>query len=249
MGYYLTNTDDARPSTKHKCVTRKPHGGPKTDWVLSTKYTDQETGLVYYGSRYYSPATGRWISRDPIGEEGGINLWNLVDDDPVSKVDALGHCAIKIHCGPVIIKGVILGWHCGVIAPNGVEYGIGGAGKSGGTSGSFGGDYGGVIPPVYPSEPNPKPQPVNPVPPDKDYPVTCKCSCDAVQNCIQAYHDVITPPPYNALGPNSDTYAHNMLNACGCSVEPIPVCYSIPVFGMWVTICGTTTTPPGTIAW
>ena len=124
MGYYLTNTDDARPSTKHKCVTRKPHGGPKTDWVLSTKYTDQETGLVYYGSRYYSPATGRWISRDPIGEEGGINLWNLVDDDPVSKVDALGHCAIKIHCGPVIIKGVILGWHCGVIAPNGVEYGI-----------------------------------------------------------------------------------------------------------------------------
>lgn len=31
----------------------------------STKYTDNETGLVYYGYRYYSPGMGRWVNRDP----------------------------------------------------------------------------------------------------------------------------------------------------------------------------------------
>ena len=38
---------------------------------FSTKYTDDETDLVYYGYRYYSPALGRWMSRDPIGEVDG----------------------------------------------------------------------------------------------------------------------------------------------------------------------------------
>ena len=35
---------------------------------FSTKYTDDETGLVYYGFRYYSPMLGRWMSRDPLAE-------------------------------------------------------------------------------------------------------------------------------------------------------------------------------------
>jgi RHS repeat-associated protein len=37
---------------------------------FSTKYTDTETGLCYYGFRYYSPATGRWPNRDPIKDPG-----------------------------------------------------------------------------------------------------------------------------------------------------------------------------------
>ena len=36
--------------------------------MLSTKYFDDETELVYYGYRYYNPGTGRWTRRDPIGE-------------------------------------------------------------------------------------------------------------------------------------------------------------------------------------
>ena len=36
---------------------------------FSSKYTDEETGLVYYGYRFYQPNSGRWLSRDPIGEE------------------------------------------------------------------------------------------------------------------------------------------------------------------------------------
>jgi hypothetical protein len=35
---------------------------------FSTKYCDEETGLVYYGYRYYQPTTGRWLNRDPIGD-------------------------------------------------------------------------------------------------------------------------------------------------------------------------------------
>ena len=56
----------------------------------STKYTDAETGLNYYGDRYYNPSTGRWISRDPLGEAGGINLYTYVSNSPTNILDVLG---------------------------------------------------------------------------------------------------------------------------------------------------------------
>jgi len=57
----------------------------------STKYTDTESGLLYYGYRYYNPSTGRWISRDPIGEDGGgINLYCFVANDTQIHLDPLG---------------------------------------------------------------------------------------------------------------------------------------------------------------
>jgi len=194
--------------------------------------------------------SGRWIQRDSIGERGGPNLYGFIANNPVNSVDELGLCNIKIHCGPVKRLGIVVGWHCGVVAPDGVEYGIGGAGSSGGTSG-------GPVPPVYPDPNQPYPNPAPPVQaPDKEYPVSCgKCvSCNSIQKCIQNYHDTVTPPPYNAFGPNSDTYAHNMLNHCGCSVDPIPQpCYTVqrsPKDGGPYTVCpGPTTTPPGTVAW
>jgi RHS repeat-associated protein len=64
---------------------------------FSTKYTDEETGLVYYGYRYYQPDTGKWIGRDPIAEEGGVNLSVFNSNDPVNKVDALGLYEIDMH--------------------------------------------------------------------------------------------------------------------------------------------------------
>jgi RHS repeat-associated protein len=57
---------------------------------FSTKYTDVESGLVYYGMRYYSPSLGRFINRDPIEEAGGINLYGFVGNDPVNRLDRLG---------------------------------------------------------------------------------------------------------------------------------------------------------------
>lgn len=48
-------------------------------------------GVVeYYGYRYYHPELGRWISRDPIGEEGGVNLYGFVRNSPMSYFDSLG---------------------------------------------------------------------------------------------------------------------------------------------------------------
>ena len=57
---------------------------------FSTKYTDDESGLLYYGMRYYNPTIGRWISRDPIGEDGGLNLYGFVGNDPISSIDPIG---------------------------------------------------------------------------------------------------------------------------------------------------------------
>jgi RHS repeat-associated protein len=57
---------------------------------FSTKYRDDETGLSYCGYRYYDPETGRWLSRDPIGERGGVNLYGMVGNDPVNHYDVLG---------------------------------------------------------------------------------------------------------------------------------------------------------------
>jgi hypothetical protein len=43
-----------------------------------------------YGYRWYDPLTGRWPSRDPIGEEGGVHLYGFVDNKPTEEFDLLG---------------------------------------------------------------------------------------------------------------------------------------------------------------
>ena len=58
---------------------------------FSTKPLDSETGLYYYGYRWYDPVTGRWPSRDPIEEEGGTNLYGFVYNIPIDWFDDLGH--------------------------------------------------------------------------------------------------------------------------------------------------------------
>ncbi len=57
---------------------------------FSTKFTDTETGLVYYGLRYYSPTLGRFINKDPIEEKGGLNLYGFCRNDGVNGSDLLG---------------------------------------------------------------------------------------------------------------------------------------------------------------
>jgi len=67
--------------------------GPMADvfsFRYSTKYYDSETGLYYYGYRFYSPELMRWITRDPIGEEGGVNLYVFCINKAVAFYDILG---------------------------------------------------------------------------------------------------------------------------------------------------------------
>jgi len=60
---------------------------------FSTKYVDSETGLIYYGYRYYVPETGRWSGRDPIDERGGMNLYCILRNDSLNQVDPDGHAS------------------------------------------------------------------------------------------------------------------------------------------------------------
>jgi len=57
---------------------------------FSTKFADVETGLVYYGLRYYSPTLGRFINKDPIEEQGGLNLYAFVRNNSINRWDYLG---------------------------------------------------------------------------------------------------------------------------------------------------------------
>lgn len=60
---------------------------------FSTKYQDGSYGLYYYGYRYYDPVTGRWPSREPIGEAGSLNLYSFIDNDGATDFDILGLCS------------------------------------------------------------------------------------------------------------------------------------------------------------
>jgi RHS repeat-associated protein len=80
-------------------------------FMFSTKFYDWETGLYYYGYRYYNPSTGRWPSRDPIGERGGVNLYTFVKNSPLSWVDILGRLS-AIQFGALTDSG------CGAFSVN-----------------------------------------------------------------------------------------------------------------------------------
>jgi RHS repeat-associated protein len=61
------------------------------------QYYDSETGLHYNINRYYNPLTGRYMTPDPIGLEGGINLYPYVQNDPINSIDPEGLEGIGIQ--------------------------------------------------------------------------------------------------------------------------------------------------------
>jgi RHS repeat-associated protein len=65
-------------------------GGADCPIRFSSKYEDAETGLYYYGFRYYDPGTGRWMSKDPLAEHGALNLYEFIGNDATGSLDYLG---------------------------------------------------------------------------------------------------------------------------------------------------------------
>ena len=104
---------------------------------FSTKYTDSETGLVYYGYRYYSPSLGRWLRRDPIDTEAKVEKekeigvrknfgYRFVGNRPMDRTDFLG-LLVKCPCSQEKAKElaakISLKYIDKTNQPNGVEYG------------------------------------------------------------------------------------------------------------------------------
>ncbi|MBP7792942.1 MAG: RHS repeat-associated core domain-containing protein [Candidatus Goldbacteria bacterium] len=55
-------------------------------------YRDDDSGLTYFWHRWYDASDGRWVSRDPIGIMGGINLFGYVGNQPSFYIDPSGYC-------------------------------------------------------------------------------------------------------------------------------------------------------------
>lgn len=77
--------------------------GPLADintYQFSSKEFDARSGLVYYGYRFYDPMFQRWITRDPIGELGGANLYAYTANNPTNRRDPFGldDTDDKINC-------------------------------------------------------------------------------------------------------------------------------------------------------
>jgi RHS repeat-associated protein len=68
-----------------------PSAGAGTGgWAFTARENDAETELYCYRARYYAASTGRFISADPIGLEGGPNLYSYVGNNPVVRTDPTG---------------------------------------------------------------------------------------------------------------------------------------------------------------
>ncbi|WP_122544923.1 RHS repeat domain-containing protein [Pseudomonas viridiflava] len=66
----------------------------------TVRYSGKErdaSGLHYYGFRYYAPWLQRWISPDPAGDVDGLNLYVMVDTNPLTNVDSDGLAPVELN--------------------------------------------------------------------------------------------------------------------------------------------------------
>jgi RHS repeat-associated protein len=96
-------------------------------FLYHAEFQDAETGLYNYGYRYYHPNLGRWPSRDPIEEEGGINLYEFVGNGAIYQIDILGLLVPQNPAITIIREDKVncFGYACGeinAIRPTGTSF-------------------------------------------------------------------------------------------------------------------------------
>jgi RHS repeat-associated protein len=81
-------------------------GDLDTDLGCTGFYFHNQSGLNFSRTRAYDAMLGKWISRDPIAENGGINLYGYVANDPVNFVDPSGEWILAIPVIAVLIIAI-----------------------------------------------------------------------------------------------------------------------------------------------
>ncbi|PIE74440.1 MAG: hypothetical protein CSA18_05065, partial [Deltaproteobacteria bacterium] len=74
----------------------------------------------YYGFRFYAPSIGKWLTRDPLGEAGGINVYGFVLNNPLVFFDPTGLISCKgkwqrrhwVYLQPRIARRCVCYWRC-----------------------------------------------------------------------------------------------------------------------------------------
>jgi RHS repeat-associated protein len=89
------------------------------DFAYTGHYYHARSGLYFAPGRVYTPSLGRWLSRDPIGERGGLNLYGYVENNPLSHTDPRGRNPVVVGAaiGTFIepVGGTIIGAGIGAV--------------------------------------------------------------------------------------------------------------------------------------
>ncbi|MGN0835025.1 MAG: RHS repeat domain-containing protein [Candidatus Spyradosoma sp.] len=102
----IAATYDYAPFGAVSAGTPSGAAAPANPFQFSSEFYDSELGLVYYNYRHYSPTDGRWLSRDPIEEQGGLNLYGIYKNNFLEKSDYLGWVAPNAEIS-IIIRDLI----------------------------------------------------------------------------------------------------------------------------------------------
>ena len=96
-------TKTTQETYRYTAFGEEQTGHTLSPWRFSSKRTDETTGLVYFGRRYYRPKLGRWLTTDPIGFEDGPNLYAYAHNCPTTHFDLYGHFDVAAIVKPVLI--------------------------------------------------------------------------------------------------------------------------------------------------